>query len=626
MNRIDKAMGHYIALSKYARWLDDTNRRETWGQTVCRFVKYWYQKGLITLDEAFLLWKYTKQRKVMPSMRCLMTAGEALDKDNAAGYNCWAKGIDHVRVFDEIFYLLMCGGGVGFSVERKYVERLPDVPEELSSTDTTIVVPDSRRGWAGSLKQLIAMLYSGDIPRWDLSRIRPAGARLKTFGGRASGPEPLDDLFYYVVRVFQKATGRALTSIECHDIACKIADTVVMGSVRRSACISVSNLTDDYMRRAKMGEWYLSHPERALANNSVGYTSKPDLESYTKECRSIYRSKAGERGIINKKALEAKASECGREYDGEYLLNPCGEAILRDSGQACNLTENVVRPGDTKTELKEKVRVAAIIGTLQCTLTNFRYIRKIWTDNIREERLLGISFTGIMDHPVMSGQEGYDKLAKWLQELKEVARETNILWSNRLGISESKQLTLVKPSGTVSQLCGTSSGIHPRYARHYIRRVTQDIKDPLTDLMIAEGVPHAVDKEKVLFEFPMKSPKHAVLQKDISALEQLELWKIYRTHWCDGNPSQTIYYTDDTFLDVQAWVYRNWDIVGGLSFFPVDDNIYKNAPYEAISVDEYVQRSQRFPNINWERLSEFEHEDGTTSSHELACAGGSCEM
>jgi len=637
---ITEQLGNYIHMSKYAKWIDaDACREQSWQVSVGRLVGFWEERFPRLTDEMAGDWGPSVQsmmdQDVMPSMRTLMTAGPALDRDEAAGFNCAAIGINHMRCFDEVFYLLMCGTGVGFSVERCYTDKLPEVSEDFHDTDTTIDVHDSKIGWAKGLKELIALLYNGDVPLWDLSSIRPAGARLKTFGGRASGPDPLDHLFRYTVRLFTRANGRRLTSIECHDLVCQIADTVIVGSVRRSACISLSNLSDSLMARAKRGQWYDTNPERQLANNSVAYTAKPDMGSYLKEMRNIYDSKAGERGIVNKKALAAKASGCGREHNGDYLLNPCGEAILRDSGGLCNLTEVVVRSTDTLDDLKRKVQHATVLGTLQSTLVNFRYLRKVWSDNQRDERLLGVSLTGIMDHPVMSGQvKGmdvgvHDELKGWLKELKETARETNIRWADALGIPHSLQLTLVKPSGTVSKLVNSSSGIHCRYAPYYLQRVTQDCKDPLTDMMIYMGIKHAIRGDKVIFTFPIKSPDGARCAREIGAMEQLELWKVYREHWCEGNPSQTIYYTDKDFLQVQSWVYENWDVIGGLSFFPLDDGIYdkETQPYLEIDEERYLTELEAFPkNLDWGLLNRFEFEDNTTSSQELACGGGGCEL
>lgn len=541
--------------------------------------------------------------------------------------NCAAIACNHIRTFDEIFYLLMNGCGVGFSVERQYINKLPEVPEELYETETTIDVSDSKIGWAKALKELIALLYSGHIPLWDTSSVRPAGARLKTFGGRASGPEPLENLFRYVVKVFTKAAGRKLNSIESHDLICMIADTVIVGSVRRSACISLSNLTDDRMRQCKSGEFYLTHPHRSLSNNSVAYTEKPDLVSLLDEFKSLYQSKSGERGIVNKVALRKQAESCGREHSGDYLLNPCGEAILRDTGGLCNLTEVIVRPSDTLEDLKSKVRKATVLGTIQSTLVNFRYLRKVWSDNQREERLLGVSLTGIMDHPVLNGTSGThikDNLIVWLTELKEVAQEANKETADKLGIPRSKQLTLVKPSGTVSLLCDTSPGMHPRYSKYYLRRVTQDNKDPLTTHMKEQGVPHVTRGEKTFFTFPIEAPETSITS--VTPRYQLELWKIYRDHWCEGNPSQTIYYEDDSFLSLQQWVWDNWDSIGGLSFFPKDDYVYDREiqPFLEVSKEEYQESLETFPkDIEWVFK---ETEDSTEGSQEFACAGDNCML
>lgn len=628
----------YIHLSKYSRWIPEQNRREFWPETVGRYIKHFkeYMKDKIDTDSD--VWDEVEQSilnfEVMPSMRALMTAGKALERDHMASYNCSSISITHPRCFDECFYILMCGTGFGFSVERQYIANLPEIAEEMYPTDTVLNVRDSKIGWATALKELISMLYNGQIPTWNLDKVRPAGARLKVFGGRASGPEPLDRLMQFVVRVFTKAKGRKLNSIECHDLICKIADTVIVGSVRRAACISLSNLTDDRMRRAKMGQWWMVEPQRALANNSVAYTEKPDLDSFSKEWRSIYRSKAGERGIINKEALKEKAESTGREYDGDYLTNPCGETILRDSGGLCNLSEVVIRPDDTIDTMIEKVKVATIIGTIQATLTDFRYVRKIWKNNAEEERLLGVSLTGIMDHEILSGtfdkknsDVNFTELTKWLEVLHEEARKVNKEWAKILGINATGHVTLTKPSGTVSQLCNTSSGIHPRYSRYYIRRVRNDKKDPLSQLMIDQGIPYIEEGEKYVFEFPIKSPPHSVCAEDLTALDQLNLWSIYREVWCDGNPSQTVYYTDNEFFIVADWIWNNWDMVGGLSFFPTDDNVYENAPYESINEEMYTLLKEKFPReIDWLKITEYEKEDSTEAMQTFACSGGACEM
>ena len=620
----------YIHLSKYARWIEKENRRETWEETVDRLINFWKEQSIggkgindAMVDDKILdeIREKVYKGDIVPSMRTLMTAGKSLKYCNMVGFNCAAIAVNHPRVFDEHFYILMCGTGVGFSVEREYINKLPEVAEEFFTTDTTIVVQDSRAGWAKALKELISFLYNGDVPNWDVSRVRPAGARLKTMGGRASGPVPLEILFKFCINIFKKAAGRKLNSAECHRLMCKIAETVIVGSVRRSACISFGNLSDDRHRRLKTGEFWIHYPELKLANNSVMYTEKPDMESFTKEFRNLYKSRAGERGIVNQEALKEKAESCGREHDGQYLLNPCAETILRDNGGLCNLSEVIIRPNDTLAILKKKVKYATILGTLQSTLTKFKYVRKIWQSNAEEERLLGVSFTGILDHSVM----GSLKCKEWLIELKKVAYQTNKKWAKKLGINESKQITLVKPSGTTSLLWGTSSGIHPRYSDFYIRRVTQDVKDPLTNFMKKIDIPYTLAGDKVLFAFPIMAPPESNISIDTRG--QLDLWALYREYWCDGNPSCSIYYNDDTYLMLQDWIWKNWDSVGGLSFFPNDDNVYENAPLEKITEKEYYFLKENFPkNINWDDLSKFEKEDSTTCTQELSCSGGQCDL
>lgn len=618
----------YIAKGKYARWIDDLNRRETWEETVGRYTNF-FRESIPTLqqDDVDIDLDFDNCERailnleVMPSMRALMTAGKALERDHVAGYNCSYVPIDHPRSFDETMYILLCGTGVGFSVERQFINRLPEVNEDFTKTPTIVVVADSKIGWATATREIIGLLYQGRIPTWDLSRLRPAGARLKTFGGRASGPEPLDNLFKFLVQTFTKAEGRRLNSIECHDIICKIADSVVSGGVRRSACISLSNLTDDRMARAKVGQWWIDNPQRALANNSVAYTERPDFDSFFKELRNLHRSKSGERGIINRIAFQKKAGEIGRDVDHEYGANPCGEIILRPN-QFCNLSEVVIRHDDTLATLKRKVELATILGTLQATLTDFRYIRKIWKRNTEEERLLGVSLTGIMDHRVLSGTDA----ERWLKELRKVAHDTNEKWAKKLGIAKAAAITCVKPSGTVSQLVDSSSGIHPRLFRNYIRTTIESKQDPIGQFLIEQGVPHNEDDRNYYLQWPMKSPKDSVVSEDRGAIEQLELWKTYQDCWCDHNPSQTIYYTDDEFLDVGAWVWKNFDSIGGLSFFPKTDHVYENAPYKEVTNEELDALVDGFPAINWDDFTGFECEDNTTGSQEYACAGGKCEL
>jgi ribonucleoside-diphosphate reductase alpha chain len=622
----------FIHKSRYARWLSDENRRETWEETVQRYVDFWVNRGQIDDKTAKKIYNAIYNLEVMPSMRCLMTAGEALDKDNVAGFNCSYLHIDSPRSFDELMYVLMCGTGVGFSVERNFINKMPVIAESFHESDSVIVVADSKIGWASSFRELIAMLYAGKIPQYDVSKVRPAGERLKTFGGRASGPEPLVDLFKFCIDVFKKAAGRKLTSIECHDICCKIADIVVVGGVRRSALISLSNLSDQRMARAKSGDWWRNEGQRRLANNSVAYTEKPDFESFLAEMQNLYESKAGERGIFSRIAAQNIAARNERrDPDQDFGTNPCSEIILR-SNQFCNLSEVVVRPQDDLKSLKNKVEIATIIGTLQATLTNFRYLRKVWEKNTEEEALLGVSLTGIMDHDLLQMPENATiMLKKWLTEMKNVAINTNKVWAERLGINQSAAITCVKPSGTVSQLVDSASGIHPRFSKYYIRRVRGDQKDPLSTFMEKSGFPVEQDLmnlSNLVFSFPIKSPETSVSEDvKISALKQLELWETYQNYWCEHKPSITVYYTDDEFLEVAQWIWNNFDICSGISLLPFSDHVYQQAPYEKICEDRYNELLEEMPKgVDWNDLSNFETEDNTTGSQELACVGTSCEI
>lgn len=616
----------FIHASRYARWLPDQNRRETWEETVNRYTDFF--KG--RFPELFPAEKVNQaihNLEVMPSMRCLMTAGPALERDEIAGYNCSFVAIDSPRAFDEIMYILMCGTGVGFSVERQFTNNLPSIAEEFHDTDTTIRVKDSRIGWASAYRELISLLYSGRIPKWDVSGIRPAGARLKTFGGRASGPKPLEDLFEFTIHTFRKAAGRKLNSLECHDIVCKVADIVIVGGVRRSALISLSNLTDDRMRNAKNGAWWEDNVQRALANNSVAYTELPDVGIFLKEWTTLYESKSGERGIFNRVAATKKANSNGRrDTDGyDYGTNPCGEIILRSKG-LCNLSEIVIREGDTLDDLKRKVEVATIIGTFQSTLTNFRYVRSDWRKNQEEERLLGVSMTGIMDHPVLSKPS--EKTIEWLKELREHAININKLWADKLGIPVSAAITTVKPSGTVSQLVGCSSGIHPAYSKYYIRTVRMDNKDPLTHFFRSAGVPCEPDVTKpesiTVFSFPQKGSESGITRDETNAIEQLQLYSVYQKHWTEHNPSITVYYKDNEFLQIGAWIYNNFSDVSGVSLLPHSDHVYKQAPYQEITKEEYDDFVAKFPNIDWGQLKE--EEDTTSGTQELSCTAGACEI
>ena len=620
----------FIHLSRYSRWMPQENRRETWEETVSRYFTFFesylqkMHKYKLTDKLQNQLKDYILDLKIMPSMRCLMTAGEALEKENIAGYNCSYVAVDKPQAFDEILYILMNGTGVGFSVDRQSVNNLPDVAEEFHPSDTKIIVADSKLGWAKAFKELLAMLYHGQVPKWDLSKVRPAGAPLKTFGGRASGPEPLDDLFKFSVKVMRSAAGRKLTSLECHDIICKIAEVVVVGGVRRSALISLSNLSDDRMRAAKTGRWWETEPQRALANNSAIYTETPDMGIFLKEWRSLYDSKSGERGIFNRAAAVRVASENGRrKTDGmEFGTNPCSEIILR-SREFCNLSEVVVRAEDTMETLKEKVKLATILGTFQSTLVNFKYIAKEWNKNCKEERLLGVSLTGIMECRFTNGKES--GLEERLQELKQIAVDTNKKYAKDIGINQSVATTCVKPSGTVSQLVDSASGIHTRHNPFYIRTVRGDVKDPLTQLMIDVGFPYEEDymnKHSIVFSFPQKADKDSVFRTDMSAIEQLAIWKIYQVNWCEHKPSVTISVKEDEWMSVGAWVYDNFDYMSGVSFLPHSDHIYKQAPYQDCTEKEYNEFVKKMPkDVDWGLLSKYELSDQTIASQELACTG-----
>ena len=613
----------YIHKSRYARYLDDENRRETWEETVMRYVSFWGNE--LSTEDKGELYTAILNMEVMPSMRCMMTAGPALARDNVAGFNCSYLPIDSPRSFDELMYILLNGTGVGFSVERDYVNQLPEVADTFHDTESTIVVSDSKIGWASSFRELVSLLYAGKIPKCDLTRVRPAGARLKTFGGRASGPQPLADLFNFSVEMFKGAAGRKLTSLECHDLVCKIADIVVVGGVRRSALISLSNVTDNRMANAKNGEWYITNGQRALANNSAVYSERPDFDTYSSEMKRLYESKSGERGIFSRIAAQKVAAKNERrDATHKFGTNPCSEIILRPY-QFCNLSEVIVRPNDTEDTLKYKVKIATILGTLQATMTDFRYLRNIWKKNTEEEALLGVSLTGIMDCKLTNGSTaGLDKL---LDTLRQVAIDTNKEWAKKLGINQSAAITCVKPSGTVSQLTDSASGIHPRFSDYYLRTVRADKKDPLATAMIEAGFPHEEDimnNSNWVFSFPQKAPSKAVTVEDMGAMEQLKLWKTYQDHWCEHKPSMTCYYNDDNFFAVCQWIWENFDSVSGISFLPEADHVYKQAPYQKIDKDTYLNLAKDMPKrFNW---NIEEKDDNTEAMQTLACVSGVCEI
>ena len=625
----------FIHMSRYSRWLEDEGRRESWSETVSRLVSFFKEHidnnydGVIKKKEWEDLEEGILSLQVMPSMRALMTSGKALDRENVAGYNCSYIPIDSPRAFDEVLYILMNGTGVGFSVERQYADKLPTVPDvEFEHTEDVISVVDSKEGWAKGFRDLISYLYTGRVPKIDVNKVRPAGTRLKTFGGRASGPQPLVDLFDFTILKFKNARGRKLSSMECHDIVCKTGEVVVVGGVRRSALISLSNLSDQRIRTAKTGEWWTTNPERALANNSVAYTEKPDPGIFMKEWLSLYESKSGERGMFNRASAQKKAAENGRrDADWDFGTNPCSEIILRPN-QFCNLTEVVCRSTDTMTTLTKKVKLATMLGTIQSTFTNFGYLRKRWQNNTEEERLLGVSLTGIMDCIELNTIDG---LAPRLEVLKKHAVETNKALAKKLGIPQSTAITCVKPSGTVSQLVDSASGIHARHNPYYIRTVRGDNKDPLTEFMKASGIPSEPDVMKpehtTVFSFPMMAPKGSVCRTDMTAIEQLEIWKCYAKHWCEHKPSVTISVKEEEWVPVGAWCWENFDYLSGVSFLPFSDHTYQQAPYQDIDEKTYKKLAKEMPtDIDWNKLQDFEKEDNTKGSQELACTAGVCEL
>jgi ribonucleoside-triphosphate reductase len=644
-NMLPTLYQEFIHKSRYARWLWNENRRENWDETVSRFFNFFDEHVkevtgyTVTEEERKELEQAVLNLDIMPSMRCLMTAGEALRRENVAGYNCSYVAVDNPRSFDEILYILMNGTGVGFSVESKYVDQLPIIPDEMFPTDTTIQVADSKLGWAKAFKELVHLLYAGQVPHWDVTKVRPAGAPLKTFGGRASGPQPLTDLFKFTVATFKKAAGRRLTTLEAHDIVCKIAEIVVVGGVRRSALISLSDLSDDRMRLAKSGDWWKENVQRALANNSFVAKEKPDVGIFMREWLSLYESRSGERGIFSRQASKRQAEKFGRrDPDHDFGTNPCSEIILR-SREFCNLTEVVVRGDDTPESLKRKVKLATILGTFQSTLTNFKYLSKKWKENCEEERLLGVSLTGIMDNEYTNGTfdnrvmdiSPKERLSSMLEGLRDEADKTNKLWAAKLGIPVSAAITCVKPSGTVSQLVDSASGIHARHSPFYIRTVRADKKDPLAVMMKDMGFPCEDDVTKpdhtYVFSFPIKSPDHAVFRKDMTAIEQLELWLVYQRHWCEHKPSITVSVKEEEWPEVGAWVYNHFDEMSGVSFLPFSDHVYQQAPYQDCTKEEYDALLVKMPKkVDWTELAKYEKRDSTTGSQELACVAGGCEI
>ena len=626
----------FIHLSRYSRWIESEKRRETWNETVARYFDFF--ENHLKESQEYSLSKQLRNEledavlnlEIMPSMRSLMTAGEALSRDNVAGYNCSYIAVNRVRAFDEILYVLMCGTGVGFSVERQYVEKLPTIAEHFSTTETEIVVEDSKAGWAKSYKELISLLIAGQIPKWNLKKIRPAGARLKTFGGRASGPAPLHDLFKFTSDTFKRAAGRKLTSIECHDLVCKVAEVVVVGGVRRSALISLSNLTDEKMRDAKVGQWWEANPQRALSNNSVAYKEKPDIGVFMEEWVSLYKSKSGERGIFNRDACKRTVAKLGdrRDPDYEFGVNPCSEIILRDR-EFCNLTEVIVRATDTAEILERKVKLATILGTWQASLTHFPYLSSEFKKNCQEEALLGVSLTGILDNEMLRANN--KNTEEVLTKLRKISIDVNKDWAKKIGINPAAAITCVKPSGTVSQLTDSASGIHPRHSQYYVRTVRADRKDPLCQMMMDMKFPHEPCVMKpdttMVFSFPVRSPG-SITRNDITAIEHLEIWLTFQRHWCEHKPSITITVKENEWMEVGAWVYRHFDEISGISFLPHSDHSYRQAPYQECSLEDCSALEQVLPNsVEWSKtLVSYEKEDSTSGTQTFACSGDKCEI
>ena len=624
----------FIAKSRYSRFLDDKNRREHWGETVARYFDF-MEKHLATKQNYTLtpelrseLQEAVTNLDVVPSMRAVMTAGTALERQNVAAFNCSYLPIDDAKAFDEAMYILLCGTGVGFSVEQKYVTELPEVPDELFPSQTSIMVSDSKEGWAKSLRQLIALLYSGEIPKYDVSKVRPAGARLKTFGGRASGSQPLEDLFKFVTSKFKAATGRKLSSLECHDILCKIGEVVVVGGVRRSAMISLSDLTDDKMAHAKAGNWWDGQGQRALANNSATYEETPAIGQFMREWTSIYESHSGERGIFNREASQMQAAKNGRrDATYEFGTNPCSEIILRPY-QFCNLSSCIIRSTDTEDDLLRKIRLATILGTFQASLTNFPYLRKIWQKNTEEEALLGVSMTGILDNHLLNDPDDQE-LPGLLEKLRDVAIAVNAEFAAAIGINQSVAVTAIKPEGTVSQLCSTASGIHPQHSQYYIRRVRADNKDPLTQFMLKSGFigePCVMKPESTtVFSFPVAVAEGALLREDLTAVEHLRLWLIYQRHYCEHKPSVTISVLENEWMEVGAWVYKHFDEVTGVSFLPMDGGTYRQAPYEECTEEDYKKLLAQQPTgIDWDNFQEYD--DNVEGVQMLSCTAGGCTI
>jgi ribonucleoside-diphosphate reductase alpha chain len=630
-----------IFKTRYARWVEEEGRRENWDETVKRYCDYFEdhlkEKHSHKIPRKVLKEVYDSiyNLEVMPSMRTLMTSGKALESAEVANYNCAFLVVDAVRAFSEHMYVLMCGAGSGFSVERRFTEKLPEVPEELHPSDTTIIVADSRKGWCAAYNQYLNLLFAGNIAKVNVDKVRKEGTRLKTFGGYASGPGPLLDLFKHTEEIFRGAQGRQLRPIEVFSIMCYIAQIVVVGGVRRSATIALFDKDDIEMRTAKSGYWF-NDPKRkhyAMANISAVFETKPAAAEFMDIWRDLVASKAGEPGILNRKALWEGAEAIGRATryeDGSripYGVNPCSEIVLQPYS-FCNLTGAAIRPEDTLEDIKKKVRVATIIGTWQATVTDFDYLRKVWQSNVEDERLLGVCLAGIMDHPVLS--QTTEESARWENELRELAWEVNKSIAEDIGINTTASVTAIKPAGNSGELYDVASGIHPRYAPYYIRSIRQSNGDPMTEFLKATGIPHEVSVQNArdsIFYFPVKSPEGAICAKDRTAIQQLEHWLHMKRNYATHTISATVYVREHEWIAVGAWVYDNFNEVTGLSFLPYDDHIYQQAPYTPCSAEDYEKARGKMPEeIDWSLLKHFEQSDSTTVSQEFACTGGSCAL
>jgi len=616
----------FVYIRTYSRWIEEKKRRETWEETVDRFMNFIVKERVDKIPNKVL--KKIKEKilnfEVMPSMRAMWSAGNAAKNENVSMYNCAFTAVDKPEAFAESLYILMCGTGLGYSVEKEIIEQFPTIPKIEIDKKETIVIEDSRKGWADSLKYLVNSLFEGKDIDFDYSQLRPKGARLITMGGRSSGPAPLINLHQYIRETFFKAQGRKLTPIECSDIMNQIADSVVVGGVRRSSQISLSDLEDEEMRNAKI--WPFP-PRRSMSNNSAIYRIKPKAVEFLKEWASLAISGTGERGIFN---IETAQKNCPERRKGKYIqgVNPCGEVNLRNK-QFCNLSEVVITENDDFDTLLDKVETATWLGVIQSTFTDFPYLSKEWKKNCEEERLLGVSLTGQMDNPIILSVEILKALKRKAQKIAEHA-------SKIMEINNPTAITLVKPSGTVSQLVDSSSGIHTRYAKYYIRRYRISSTDPLLKMIKDQGITVKPEngqedlKENEIstyvISFPIKSPENAVTRNNLSAIEQLEWYKKIQTNYCEHNASMTVYVKDEEWFEVGNWVYKNWNIVNGISFLPYDGGKYKQAPYEEITEEQYNKLIKSFKTIDYSQLSKYELEDNTEGAKMYNCSGDKCEI